>query len=176
MVPPAMFIVGVVIFWVLLGLGVFFVAIWGGPRRAREALYSEHTAGRTALYIAIVATFAFGLVVPALVLAFNGDNKASVGPGGVHLTPAQQRGRRLFAETCAFCHTLNAASASGRTGPNLDVLVPQASAGTQKNGEAFVLSSIESGFAGRYGQMPAGIFQGREAQDVASFVAATAGH
>jgi mono/diheme cytochrome c family protein len=175
MVPRAMLIAGVVIFWVLLGLVVFFVAMWGGPRRAREALYSEHRSGRAALYVAIVASFGFGLVVPALVLAFNGEHKASVGPGGVHLTPAQQKGRRLFAETCAFCHTLGGANAAGRTGPNLDELIPQASSGIAKNGEAFVLSSIESGFAGHYGQMPAGLFQGREAQDVASFVAAVAG-
>ena len=159
MVPRAMVVAAVVIFWVLLGLIVFFVAIWGGPRRAREALYSEHTAGRTALYVAIVAAFGFGLVVPALVLAFNGEDKASVGPGGVRLTAEQQRGRRLFAETCAFCHTLNAANSTGRTGPNLDVLIPQASGGTPKNGEAFVESAIESGFAGRYGQMPARLFR-----------------
>jgi mono/diheme cytochrome c family protein len=171
-----MIVAGVVIFWVLLALIVFFVAIWGGPRRAREALYSEHAVGRSALYVAIVASFGFGLVVPALVLAFNGEDKASVGPGGLHLTPAQQRGRRLFAETCAYCHTLNAANAAGRTGPNLDVLIPQASGGTPKNGEAFVLTALESGYAGRYGQMPAHLFQGREAQEVASFVAAAAGH
>ena len=175
MVPPAMIVAGVVLFWVLLALGVFFVAIWGGPRGAREALYSEHTVGRTALYIAIVAAFGFGLVVPALVLAFNGENKASVGPGGVHLNAEQQRGRRLFAETCAFCHTLQAANSTGHTGPNLDVLVAQAGE-SYENRKTFVLSSIESGFAGHYGQMPANIFQGREADEVAGFVAAVAGH
>jgi len=170
-----MIVAGVVIFWVLLGLVVFFVAFRGGPRSAREALYSEHSVGRAGLYLAIGLTFAFGLVVPALVLAFNGENKASVGPGGVHLTAAQQKGRRLFAETCAFCHTLKAANATGRTGPNLDVLVAQAGEDDAAR-EAFVASAIESGFAGHYGQMPAKIFQGREAQEVASFVAATAGH
>jgi mono/diheme cytochrome c family protein len=175
MVPRAMVVAGVVIFWVLLALGVFFVAIWGGPRGAREALYSEHTVGRSALYIAIVAAFGFGLVVPALVLAFNGENKAGVGPGGVHLNAEQERGRRLFAETCAFCHTLQAANSTGHTGPNLDVLVAQAGE-NYSNRKTFVLSAIESGFAGHYGQMPANIFQGREADEVAGFVAAVAGH
>jgi mono/diheme cytochrome c family protein len=172
-----MLIAGVAIFWVLLGLVVFFVAMRGGPRGAREALYSEHRTARAALYAAIAAIFGFGLVVPALVLAFNGEHKAGVGPGGVTLTPAQQHGRQLFAETCAFCHTLGGANSAGRTGPNLDALIPQASgSGGTKTAESFVLSSIESGFAGHYGQMPAGLFQGREAQDVAGFVAAVAGH
>ncbi len=174
MVPRAMLIAGLVIFWVLLGLTVFFVAMRGGPRAARESLYSESRIGRAALQVAIVAAFGFGLVVPALVLAFNGEHKAGVAPGGTHLTPEQQKGRRLFAETCAFCHTLSAASAVGRTGPNLDALIPQAGENTASR-EAFVLSAIESGFAGHYGQMPAAIYQGREARDVASFVAATAG-
>ena len=174
MVPRAMLIAGVVLFWVLLGLIVFFVAMRGGPRGAREALYSEQRGGRTMLYVAIVASFGFGLVVPALVLAFNGENKASVAPGGAHLTPAQQRGRRLFAETCFYCHTLSGANSVGRTGPNLDALIPQTGEDAKAR-EAFVLSSIESGFAGHYGQMPAKLFQGREAQDVASFVAAVAG-
>jgi mono/diheme cytochrome c family protein len=173
MVPRAMLIVGVAIFWVLLGLIVFFVAIRGGPRGAREALYSESRSTRTVLQIAIVAAFAFGLVVPALVLAFNGAHKSSVGPGGSHLSAQQQKGRHIFAETCAFCHTLSAANAVGRTGPNLDALIPQINESGRK---ALVLSSIETGFAGRYGQMPAGIVQGHEAQQVASFVAEAAGH
>lgn len=166
---------GFIIFWVVLALIVLFVAIQGGPRRARESLYGESKAMARALQAGIVATFVFGLAVPALVLAFNGENKASVGPGATHLNAAQQKGRVLFSDTCTFCHTLKGAGAVGRTGPNLDVLV--ASAGTTpEQRKAFVLSAIESGFAGRYGQMPKAIYSGREAHDVASFVAAVAGH
>jgi mono/diheme cytochrome c family protein len=166
--------VAFIVFWVVLGLLVLFIAIQGGPRRARESLYSESKAMARALQVGIVVLFAFGLAVPALVLGFNGQNKASVGPGNVHLNTAQQKGRVLFAETCSFCHTLAGAGAVGRTGPNLDVLV--ANAGTDVTArKAFVLTAIESGYAGRYGQMPKGIFSGREAQDVAAFVAAVAG-
>ena len=67
--------------------------------------------------------FAFGLVVPALVLAFNGEHKASVAVGGLHLNAEQQKGRELFAHSCAFCHTLAATKSVGRIGPNLDVRV-----------------------------------------------------
>jgi mono/diheme cytochrome c family protein len=168
-------VVGFVIFWVVLALAIVFVAMRGGPRGARESLYTESRVGRVGLQAAIVLVFAFGLIVPGLVLAFNGEHKASVGPGGVHLSVEEQRGRRLFAETCAFCHTLQAASAVGRTGPDLDALIPQAGE-TFETRKTFVLSAIESGFAGHYGQMPAQLFQGREAREVAAFVAASAGH
>jgi mono/diheme cytochrome c family protein len=167
-------LVGFLVFWVVLGLAVFFVAMRGGPRGARESLYTSSRLGSAALKAGIALVFAFGLIVPALVLAFNGEHKASVGPAGVHLNAEEQKGRRLFAGTCAFCHTLQAASAVGRTGPNLDALIPSAGE-TFQTRKAFVLSAIESGFAGHYGQMPARLFQGREAQEVAAFVAATAG-
>jgi mono/diheme cytochrome c family protein len=167
-------VAGFIAFWVVLGLVVLFVAIQGGPRRARESLYSESRLTARALQVGIVATFAFGLAVPALVLGFNGQNKASVGPGSVQLSSGQQKGRVLFAQTCAFCHTLQGAGAAGRTGPNLDALIPHAGT-TLAQRKAFVLSSIESGFAGHYGQMPKAIYSGREAEEVASFVAAVAG-
>jgi len=168
-------VVGFIILWVVIGLLVFFIAIQGGPRGARESLYSDSRAGRIALQLGLAVLIVFGLAVPAVVLAFNGANKASVGPGGVHLTAKEQKGRVLFAETCAFCHTLKAANAVGRTGPDLDVLVVH-SGSTQAQREAFVLSAIESGFAGHYGQMPKAIYSGREAKEVAAFVAASAGH
>src|SRR5439155_2785457 len=110
-----------ILFWALIGLGVFFVAMRGGPRGAREALHTDSPMGQRAVTLGIVVLFAFGLVVPALVLAFNGTNKASVAVGGLHLNAEQQRGRDLFAQACAVCHTLAAARSYGRTWPNLDV-------------------------------------------------------
>ena len=53
--------------------------------------------------------------------------------------------------------------------------IPAVSA-SYKVRDALVLAAIENGFAGHYGQMPAELFQGREASEVASFVAAVAGH
>ncbi len=172
---PAAMVIGFIIFWVIVGLLVFFVAMQGGPRRARESLYGDSRAGRILIQLGLVVLFAFGLAVPALVLAFNGQNKASVGPGGVKLTASEQKGRVLFSETCSYCHTLKAANAVGRTGPNLDALVVHAGTSSAQR-VAFVLSAMESGFAGRYGQMPKAIYSGREAQEVAAFVAASAGH
>jgi len=168
-------IIGVVILWVVLGLGVFFVAMRGGPRAARQSLHTESKTTQRAVTLGVILIFAFGLAVPALVLAFNADDKASVAVGGLHLNAEQQEGRELFSRTCGVCHTLAATNSIGRIGPNLDILVSK-SGETQKQREGFVLGAIQSGFAQGRGQMPAQLFQGREAQAVADFVAAVAGH
>jgi mono/diheme cytochrome c family protein len=88
---------------------------------------------------------------------------------------AQQRGRDLFARSCAVCHTLSAVKSVGRTGPNLDVRVGVDIA-TASGRKALVLSAISEGRARGLGQMPAQLYQGREAEEVAEFVSAVAGH
>jgi cytochrome c553 len=168
-------IIGLVLFWLLLGIGVFFVAMHGGPRGARESLHSESKLGQRAVILGVVLLFAFGLVVPALVLAFNHNHKASVGVGGIHLTAEQQKGRELFARSCAVCHTLAATKSVARIGPNLDVRVGD-DISTAAGRKALVSSAIAEGRARGLGQMPAGLYQGKEAEAVASFVAAVAGH
>lgn len=160
--------------WVVLGLGVFFVAMRGGPRGARESLHTE-SRGQHAVTIAIVLLFAFGLVVPGFVLASNAEHKAAVAVGGLHLTAEQEKGRELFAHSCAVCHTLAATNSVGRTGPNLDVRVGD-DISTSAGRKALVLSAIAEGRARGLGQMPALLYQGKEAEEVASFVAAVAGH
>ncbi|HEX4108643.1 MAG TPA: cytochrome c [Solirubrobacteraceae bacterium] len=160
--------VGFVIFWVVLGLIVFFVAMSGGRRGAGKAIHSQTPLANRLFPLAFVVVLAFGLTVPTLVLVANGDNKASVGPGGVHLNANQQVGRDLFSKTCAFCHTLKGADAVGRIGPDLD-LYP----GLNK---ALVLNAIQLGRARGNGSMPAELYTGVDANDVASFVAAVAGH
>jgi len=163
------------IFWVMLGLGVFFVAMRGGPKGARAALHTEGRAGQRLVTIGIVVLFAFGLVVPAIVLAFNGNHKAGVASGGVKLTAEQQKGRELFAKSCGVCHTLQATKSVGQIGPNLDVRVGVDIA-TPAGRKALVENAIQEGRARGLGQMPALLYQGKEAQEIASFVAAVAGH
>ncbi|HEX9481215.1 MAG TPA: hypothetical protein VF927_03850, partial [Solirubrobacteraceae bacterium] len=94
-------VIAVVLIWVLVGLGVFFVAMRGGPRGARAALHTESTVSRRLVTIGVIVLFGFGLSVPAIVVAFNKDHKASVGVGGVHLNAQEQAGRELFARSCA---------------------------------------------------------------------------
>jgi mono/diheme cytochrome c family protein len=163
------------LFWILLGFAVFFSAIRGGPRGARASLHTESTASRRLVTLGIVVLVAFGLAVPALVLAFNGDHKASVAVGGLHLNAQEQKGRELFAHSCAVCHTLSAVRSVGRTGPNLDVRVGEDIA-TPAGRKALVLGAIAEGRARGLGQMPALLYQGKEAEQVADFVAKVAGH
>ncbi len=165
----------VLLFWIVLGLGVFFLAVRGGARGARASLHTESKASRRAITLGVIVLFAFGLVVPALVLAFNAQNKASVAVGGVHLNGQQQNGRELFARSCAVCHTLDATKSVGRIGPNLDVRVGDDIA-TAAGRKALVLNAIAEGRARGLGQMPALLYQGKEAEEVANFVAAVAGH
>jgi mono/diheme cytochrome c family protein len=164
-----------------LGFGVFLLAM-RRPRSAPEgSTPAESKAAQRGLTAGLVLVCAFGLVVPAFVLAFNSAHKASVGVGGVHLDAQQQKGRELFSHSCNLCHTLAGAAAVGRTGPNLDVLIPTVGAALPEKAqyaarEAFVLSAILEGRARGKGQMPRLLFQGNEAENVAAFVAAIAGH
>jgi mono/diheme cytochrome c family protein len=166
---------GFIIVWIALGLGVFFVAMRGGPRGARQAVHGESKLSNRVLATVLTVVFAFGLGVPALVIAFNSSDKASVAVGDVHLNGAQQRGRELFARSCVTCHTLAAVKSDARVGPNLDILLPEVSS-TVSGRRALVLSAILEGRARGRGQMPALLYQGREAEDIANFVAAVAGH
>jgi mono/diheme cytochrome c family protein len=158
-----------------------------GVRRPRvdEQPFAETRGGRRVVALGIALLFAASLAVPALVLAFNGSNKASVAVGGVHLNAEQQRGRNLFSEACAVCHTLAAVRAVGRIGPNLDVRVgesiptPPGATGAAEHkakARALVENAVAEGRARGLGQMPAGLYVGKEAQEVADFVAAVAGH
>ena len=167
--------IAVIIFWLLVGLGIFFVAMHRGPRGARKSLHTESKAGQRTVTLGVVILVAFGLAVPAIVLAFNGEHKASVAVGGLRLSGEQQKGRELFARSCAVCHTLAATKSVGKVGPNLDVRVGDDIA-TPAGRKALVLGAIAEGRARGLGQMPAQLYQGKEAEAVASFVAAVAGH
>jgi cytochrome c551 len=77
------------------------------------------------------------------------------------LSPAEEHGQELFVETCGSCHTLDAAGTQGQIGPNL---------GDIPLDEGEVLTAIENGGKGT-GNMPAGLLSGKDAEDVAAFVA-----
>src|SRR5579884_1945383 len=125
-----------VAFWVVLGLGVFFVAVRGGLGGARATLQSQSRgARRTAGWIFAGVYIAFGIVIPGLFLAGNHAN-ANKQIGGIRLTAAEKSGRELFGMHCGVCHTLAAANAVGKVGPNLDTIKPS---------ESLVLHTIQNG-------------------------------
>jgi mono/diheme cytochrome c family protein len=177
-VPLSVLAVGLfVAFWVIVAVGLFVIAARGGlsgtPRPERRGgRGSNRVVGIGFVFVAIV----FGIALPATMLIGNHQN-ASAQVGGLTLTANEKAGRELFGQHCGVCHTLAAANAVGKVGPNLDVLRPTL---------AITLHTINNGClpnatAGSplaclgEGVMPAGVVQGRDAQDVAEFVARVAG-
>jgi mono/diheme cytochrome c family protein len=96
------------------------------------------------------------LLIAVLAFAFAGCGGGSTGGGGAK-TPEE-----TFAGTCGSCHTLAAAGTSGTFGPNLDELKPDI---------ARVQAAIEAGPGG----MPAGLLEGDKAEQIAAYVANSAG-
>ena len=153
-------------FWVILGLGTFFIAISGGLKGARSTLKSSSRGGSRLASLAIVIVFAgFGIAIPITLLTGNHAN-ASTQYDGIKLNAADKTGRILFGQHCAICHTLAAANAVGKVGPNLDVLQPP---------QSLVLTTIHNGLSVGDGTMPQGIVVGKQAVDVADFVSKVAG-
>jgi mono/diheme cytochrome c family protein len=156
-----------VLIWVLLGLGLLVVAMSGGPGGALARLQSQSRPARKAAIGAFAIAFlALGIGVPAAVIAAV-DNRNSIPEADVsHLTAAELHGQTLFGRRCALCHTLKAANAVAQVGPNLDDLRPT---------KGLVLDAIHKGRSRGNGQMPADIYVGKDADDVASFVAKAVG-
>jgi hypothetical protein len=167
-----------VAFWVVLAFGLFFIAARGGLGGARVTIQRQ-SRGANRL-VGIVFTFtaiAFGVAIPLAILIGNHDN-ANAQIGGIKLNAGERAGRELFGEHCGVCHTLAAANAIGKVGPNLDILKPA---------ESVVLHTIDNGCLPNapasssevclgQGVMPSGVVQGRAAQEVAAFVAKVAGN
>ena len=164
-------------FWVVVALAMFFVAIRGVGRR-RAATATPYRSGRRAAGIVFTIFYiAFGAVIPLLFLTGNHAN-ASSKVGGIKLNADEKRGRKLFGQNCGVCHTLAATNSVGKVGPNLDTLKPPA---------GLVLNTINNGCVQNpppgspaaclgYGTMPAQLLEGKDAQDVANFVAKVAGN
>jgi mono/diheme cytochrome c family protein len=148
----------------VIGVGVAFVAFFCGPGGAREAYM---TGGRRAFPLIIVLIYvALGIAVPAAVIATD-KNRDSIPEANVKdLTSLQKEGADLFGQRCRMCHTLKAANATGKTGPNLD---------DAPRNKALVLDAIEKGRAAGNGNMPAQVYEGRDAEAVAEFVAVATG-
>lgn len=151
--------------WVAIGIGVLFVAFSGGPGRARQAYL---TGGNRAFRVVIPLLYlAFGAAIPAMIIANRDEAVGGTGTlAGVEASEELERGKGLFLQTCASCHSLAAVNARGVTGPSLDQLGAV--------DERRVLTAIRIGGTGQR-RMPAGLLEGENARAVARFVARTAG-
>ena len=130
----------------------------------------------------------FGLMVVVLVvlipwLVFRSDGDAA---RGAQQVPSNlEEGQSLFETNCGTCHTLSAAGTDGNYGPNLDELLApngpasesEEPAAAEKSIKERVVNALENGVDSTTtpGRMPAEILNGPQAEEVAEFVAHTAG-
>jgi mono/diheme cytochrome c family protein len=162
-----MAVLAFVLFFLLLAFGAFFLAMSGGPRGARERIQTQSRRGRRGATLVFLLTIVvLGVAVPAAVIATE-KNRRSVPEANVkELTDLQERGQQLFGQRCRMCHTLKAANATGKVGPDLD---------EPPRNKALVLDAIKNGRANGNGNMPAAVYEGRDAEAVAEFVAVASG-
>jgi cytochrome c551 len=162
-----MAVLAFVLLFVLLGFGAFFLAMSGGPKGARERIQTQSRRGRRGATLAFVLTvLLLGVGVPAAVIATD-KNRDSIPEANVkHLTSLQKEGQMLFGQRCRMCHTLKAANATGKVGPDLD---------QPPRNKSLVLDAIKNGRADGNGNMPAAVYEGTEAEAVAEFVAVASG-
>lgn len=169
----------IVVVFLLVATAILYGASRGSFKFIGRALARNERANSRLLTTTLVVVYVgVGIAVPVIFTLGNRDS-TNAQVGGVKLTAAMQTGRALFAEHCAICHTLAAANAVGQIGPNLDILKPS---------YARVMRSINYGCLQKpvaansgetclgYGTMQADIVEGTQAQDIAKFVAAVAGH
>jgi cytochrome c553 len=151
--------------FVLLGVGIIFVAFSGGPGQAREAYLTK--GGSFFRFSIVVLYVALGVAVPALIIAGGDESEGGTPPLQHEDASAElEEGKELFRQTCTSCHTLAAANARGVTGPDLDAIGEM----TEKR----VLTAIKVGGTGQK-RMPAGLLEDEDAEAVAKYVTAVAG-
>jgi cbb3-type cytochrome c oxidase subunit III len=112
---------------------------------------------------------------------------SACGTGGkVSASANAQNGKAIFQQKCAGCHALEAVGSTATIGPNLDDAFAQARADGFKETAIANIVHDQIRFAGQYptaqnnpgylkANMPANLVRGKDAEDVAAFVAANAG-
>lgn len=127
----------------------------------------------------------FGLLVVVLAalipwLVFRSDGDAET--GAQEVAANLKTGQELFQTNCGTCHTLYAAGTDGNFAPDLDELLapngpPEGNVQTIEGTKGRVENAIKDGVDSTTspGRMPGGIISGEQAEEVAEFVAHTAG-
>jgi plastocyanin len=87
-----------------------------------------------------------------------------------HPTANLVTGKQLFVQKCGSCHTLARAASNGVVGPNLDDAFRQDRADGVKGTSIQGLVSFWIKYPNSAGVMPAGLYGGQKAEDVAAYV------
>jgi plastocyanin len=91
-----------------------------------------------------------------------------------HDTPNLVRGKQLFVQKCGSCHQLSHAGTQGAVGPNLDDAFRQDRANNLRSSDIRGLVEYWIEYPSLGGVMPAKLFQGQAARDVAGYVSTVA--
>lgn len=126
----------------------------------------------------------FGILVAVLAvlipwLAFRSDGDPA--RGSEKVSADLKDGQTLFETNCGACHALYAGGTDGNFGPDLDELLAPSGPVTdekdiatlEKRVHAAIIEGVDSTTTA--GRMPPGILTGEQAEEVAAFVAHTAG-
>jgi mono/diheme cytochrome c family protein len=163
--------------WVVVALSLFVLAT-RGTGTAHPARRDPGRRGSSiTITMFVITAVVFGVGLPLLMLTGNHHN-ANAQVGGVTLNANEKSGRELFGQHCGVCHTLAAANAVGKVGPNLDILKPAKSTVLNTINNGCLPNPPKGSDQGCLGQgvMPAAVVQGQDAQNVAAFVAKVAGN
>jgi mono/diheme cytochrome c family protein len=128
-----------------------------------------------------ILVLVLAVVIPWLAFRSKGDAES----GDQQVASNLKSGQSLFQTNCGTCHTLYAAGTDGNYAPNLDELLapsgpptgtPEQIKQTIEATEGRVLNAIENGVdSSTPGRMPPGILNKQQGEEVAEFVANTAG-
>jgi mono/diheme cytochrome c family protein len=165
-----------VAFWVIVAVGLFLIASRGSRGRDRAG-GAGRMGSRSATTLFLLTAAVFGIALPLLVLTSNHSNADAHVGSGLKLTANEKTGRELFGSHCAVCHTLAAANAMGKVGPNLDMIKPSYSLVVHTINNGCLPNGSPSSGQACLGQgvMDPDIVQGADAQNVAAFVSKVAG-
>src|SRR3712207_5708266 len=140
-----------VLFWVLLALGLLFLAFRTTRGRAAARAVRARQLPRAWTLGFALATIIFGVLIPAVVIARMAGRNDIPAINVSNLTEQELHGQELFGQRCRNCHTLAAAKSVAKVGPNLDELRPP---------KGLVLDAIENGRSRGNGQMAADLVEG----------------
>ena len=121
-----------VLAWVLLGLGLLFVAFSGGRAgAAHQVMSTSRGARRFAAVLFLLALLLLGFGIPAAVIAAVSNNDSIPQANVSDLTASEQHGRELFGLRCGW---LRARLIYGDYGTPAQYVVRQGAAGAPPEG------------------------------------------
>jgi mono/diheme cytochrome c family protein len=156
-----------VLFWVLVAISLVVMGIRSG-RGGKPTEVQVRRGGRAYWYVAFaIVLLGFGAGIPIAASFGRDDDSRAVPQADINdLNAREEHGRELFHQFCSVCHSLKAARAVARVGPDLDTLRPT---------KPLVLDAVKNGRARGNGAMARNLVVGEDAEDVADFVALAVG-